>query len=248
MLTQSASPSLDSDYRLGPGDSVEISVFGVPEYKHVRRIRESGTIDLPLIGSIEVSGMTTAELRSTVQDYLSAGLILEPEVLVVVQEHRSGVSFVLGEVNSPGQFQISRPTKLVDMLAMAGGLTHDAGDVAIVHCSDEKSTVSGEPTSAANAQNLTASNGDMTALARRVSLDDLLENGDSSSNVAITGGCVVQVPVNSPDLYYVVGDVVMPGTFEIDEDQELCLTRALAKAGGAAENGKKEKGRPCSKS
>ena len=215
----SVSTVADSDYRLGPGDVIEVSVFGVPDYVYSRRLPESGLIDLPLLGELDVQGKSAAAVRMLIKRRLSEGLILNPQVSVDVTEYRSRPTFVLGNVKHPGQFAITRPTQLVDLIGMAGGLTEAAGEVALVRCAKAGREAS---------QPGDVPDGD----ALRVPLAPLLDGVSGSINVLIKGGCVVRIPERRPDYYYVVGSVVSAGRFELEDDQPMRLTRALANAGG----------------
>ena len=148
-----------------------------------------------------------------------------------VLEYHSQPTFVLGQVNQPGQFPITRPTPLVDVIGMAEGLTENAGDFAFVRCSNNKngsSQPSGLPAGT-----------DLEEL--RVPLASFVDGAGSSINVLIEGGCVVQIPEREPNYYYVVGSVYSPGKFEIENDEPIRLTRALASAGGPLKTAKKKK-------
>src|ERR1700676_4721492 len=89
----------DSEYRLGPGDLIEIAVFGVEKYKHTLRVSASGMIKVPLLDPIMAAGLTAAELEERLASLLEGGIIRHPPVAVFIREYKSQPVFVLGEVH-----------------------------------------------------------------------------------------------------------------------------------------------------
>ena len=122
----------DAEYRLGPGDLIEISVFGVENFRHTLRISASGVIKLPLLDPITAAGLTPAELEQRLTSLLNDDVIKNPQVSVFVKEYRSQSVYVLGAVRSPGQYQITLQLKIVDVISMAGGLQSNAVDEAVI--------------------------------------------------------------------------------------------------------------------
>ena len=112
----------DAEYRLGPGDLIEIGVFGVENFRHTLRISASGVIKLPLLDPVTAAGLTAAELEERLTALLDGEVIKNPQVSVFVKEYRSQTVYVLGAVQKPGQYQITLQLKIVDVLSMAGGL------------------------------------------------------------------------------------------------------------------------------
>src|SRR5712691_7267947 len=79
----------DLEYRLGPGDLIEVSVFGVDSFRHTLRISASGAIKLPLVDPITAAGLTPAELEQRLATVLDGEVIRNPQVSVFVKEYRS---------------------------------------------------------------------------------------------------------------------------------------------------------------
>ena len=109
-------------YAIGPGDVLEISVWKNPDLSVTVPVRPDGRISVPLLGDVKAAGMTPLALKQTLtngyKEYVTA-----PGVSVVVKEIHSRKIFVTGEVAKPGEFDLQPRTKLMQALALAGGLT-----------------------------------------------------------------------------------------------------------------------------
>src|ERR1035437_7044472 len=110
----------DSDYIIGPSDVLAINVWKDIELTRTVLVRPDGKISLPLIGELEVSGLTALSVQRLVaqrlKDYIS-----NPQVTVIVQEVRSRTYSVLGKVVKPGSFELGKPTTVLQAIAIAGG-------------------------------------------------------------------------------------------------------------------------------
>jgi polysaccharide export outer membrane protein len=135
IATQSApaptSPARES-LLIGPGDLLHVSVLREPELDQHVRVLDSGGIVLALAGNIHVQGLTpaAAALRIAAQ-YRDGQFLLHPVVTVFVEEYATEAVTVLGQVQHPGNVHIDAPRTLIDVLALAGGLT-DVADRHIV--------------------------------------------------------------------------------------------------------------------
>jgi protein involved in polysaccharide export with SLBB domain len=127
LMEQAARSSEESDLPVGTGDLLEISVFEVEELSKIRlRVPGRGVISLPLIGQIQATGRTTAELEEEIRTRLQRKFMHEPQVSVFLQEHNSQRISVIGAVRKGGVFNLTRPLRLADALALAEGLTEEA--------------------------------------------------------------------------------------------------------------------------
>jgi polysaccharide export outer membrane protein len=118
-------------YAIGIGDVVEISVWKSPELGVTVPVRPDGRISVPLLGDIQAAGMTPLALKGTLKDGF-AEFVTAPEVSVVIKEINSRKVFVTGEVASPGAYDLQPRTKLMHVLALAGGLTPYAKKRAVI--------------------------------------------------------------------------------------------------------------------
>ncbi len=118
-------PDPTGTYHLGPGDQIRIITLGEDRLTGEFRVNDSGAISLPLLGTVQVADLTTAELEHVLGDALvKAQLIREPSVSVEVSTYRP--IFVLGEVNKPGEYPYQPGMTVVSAVAVAGGYTYRA--------------------------------------------------------------------------------------------------------------------------
>ncbi len=113
--------AMQTAYRIGPLDKLDISVFQVPELTGSVEVDASGQISLPLIGSVMAAGNTTGELSHTIALKLQAKYLQDPQVTVVVKEALSQRVTVEGAVQQPGVYPIQGRTTLMEAIAMARG-------------------------------------------------------------------------------------------------------------------------------
>ena len=110
------------DYRIGPSDLLEISVFQVPELSRTVRVNARGALTLPLVGQIQAGGLTGQQLEALLANKLRESYLQNPQVSVFIKEFVSQRVTVSGSVNKVGVFPISGKTTLMQAIAMAGGL------------------------------------------------------------------------------------------------------------------------------
>ena len=212
VANDTASPSrplANSNVKLGIGDLIEVTVFGVPDLSTRTRISGSGDIYLPLVDYVHVADLTTDEAQLLIQKRLEdGGFVRNPHVSIFVNDSASQSITVLGEVNRPGAYPAIGERRLYDILSAAGGLNDRAGRaVTIEH------------------------RGDTDHPDQRVELQ-LSSNlaDDTKNNVDIYPGDTIIV--SRAGVVYVVGDVGHPSGFRI-EDNNLSVLKALALAGGS---------------
>src|SRR5579859_668707 len=123
-----------ADYIIGSGDLLSIQVFDVPELSREIRVSQTGSVGIPLVPvRLHLSGLTELQAEQKIAEVLEAnGLVSHPEVSVSVKERKSKPITVVGAVVRPMVYQADRQVTLLDVLAEAGGISPDAGDVVIV--------------------------------------------------------------------------------------------------------------------
>ena len=122
------------DYVIGNGDLLSIEVFDVKELSREVRVSQTGAIGIPLVPvRLHVSGLTETQTEQKIAEVLEAnGLVSRPQVSVVVRERKSKPITIVGAVGHPMVYQADRQVTLLEVLAEAGGVANDAGDVVIV--------------------------------------------------------------------------------------------------------------------
>jgi|HubBroStandDraft_6_1064221.scaffolds.fasta_scaffold243441_1 polysaccharide export outer membrane protein len=195
-----------SQLKLGSGDLVEVSVYGVPELATKARISSSGDLYLPLVNYLHVADLTIEDTQKLIEKQLAdGGFVRDPHVSILVDEFSSQGVSMLGEVSKPGLYPVLGDRRLVDMVTAAGGLTDKAGrEVTIIHRDEPDKP-------------------QFVTLSRA-----LTDNPES--NVPIFPGDSVEV--HRAPIIYVVGDVGRPSGLLVDNGK-LTVLQALALAGGA---------------
>ena len=98
------------DYRIGPGDTLRVTVYGHEDLSPTVVVQPGGAFVFPLLGSVQAAGSTPAALEAQLRARLAKGLIRDPQVSVVVQDYRSQVVFAVGEVTRPGAYPLAGET------------------------------------------------------------------------------------------------------------------------------------------
>ena len=109
------------DYRIGTEDLLEVQVFGVDQLGRTVRVNSMGFVSLPLIGNIEVGGLTAQEAETAIAARLSAAYLQNPQVSLFIKEYTNQRVTVEGAVKNPGIYPLRGQTTLLRSLAMAGG-------------------------------------------------------------------------------------------------------------------------------
>ena len=114
-------PTQSSDsYVIGPSDVLAIDVWKDPELTRTIPVRPDGKITLPLIGDLQVSGLTAPRLQHLITERLTE-YISKPEVTVIVQAVKSQTYTVVGKIAHPGSYPLGKPTTVLEAIAIAGG-------------------------------------------------------------------------------------------------------------------------------
>lgn len=196
---------------LGVGDWVTLQISGQPDASSVY-VASDGTINVPLVGNIPVAGVTSGEAASRVAKALKdGGYFVDPRVTVMVTQPNSQYVSVVGEVQTQGRYPITPRTKLVDLLALAGGVKETASDIGYVVRTDEAGQVTRHP----------------------VSLNVAANTATAPTTWALIGGDSLVVP--RADHFSVVGEVTTPGRYRIEPG--MTVMQAIALAGGITERG-----------
>lgn len=211
---KAANPS-DKDataaYVLGPDDVIEVSVLGQQEFTTRARIRANGTISLPFIGDMQVSGQTPLTLRTAIATKLqSGGYYAKPIVNVEVVGFASRYVVVLGDVAQPGLQPIDRNYRVSEVIARAGGLRETGADYVILRHED----------------------GEELKLPF-----EKLAAGSTADDPVVRAGDKVYVP--AAELFYIYGQVNAPGVYPIKGD--MTLRKAVARGGGLNASGSQKR-------
>jgi len=127
-------------YVIGPEDVLEIAVWGNTDLSRTVPVRPDGKISLPLLHDVEAGGLTPMQLGSAIAGSLGK-FVAEPVVSVIVREVHSVKVTVIGEVKTPGRYEVRSRATVLDVLAMAGGLSQFAAHGRITILRAEGDTI-----------------------------------------------------------------------------------------------------------
>ncbi|MCJ7646958.1 polysaccharide export protein [bacterium] len=181
-------------YTIGPADVLEISVWQHPELDRTVTVRPDGKISFSLIGDVDTTGLTPAELDEVVTQRLSQ-YVQNPEVTVIVTDIKSGQIIVLGQVARSGAYPMGESSTVLEAIAEAGGYTERAalGSVTITRKSE-------------------ANNPKVI----KVNLKKVIVEGDRNKNAILEPGDVVYLPEKKSawdifDRYFIRGILPITG-------------------------------------
>lgn len=220
MAALSSKKDPSRDYRIGPEDLLEISVFEDEKLNKTVRVSFQGNINLPLLGVLKVKGLTASELEREIRDLLAEKYFQDPHVSVFIKEYRNQRISIMGAVEKPGVYDVSGQKTILDLLALSGGLKEDAGQLLFLirppALEEEAAKEQKDP-------NLP------TAKTFMIDLEELLVNSDLTLNLPLIHGDIINIPVSGK--VFVGGDVRAPGGFPL-RGKKLTVSQAIALAGG----------------
>lgn len=201
-----------ADYQLGPGDQIRVQVFQNPDLTVEARVSEQGTISYPLVGAVQLGGLTINQAEGRIAGALRQGQYLrQPQVNIVLLQVRGNQVAVLGQVQRPGRFPLETNTvRVSDMLAAAGGVTPMGDDTLIV-----TGTRGGKP------------------FRREIDIPGLFLNKRGEQDILVAGGDTIFV--NKASVYYIYGEAQRPGPYRIERG--MTVQQALAQGGGPTPRG-----------
>ncbi|HMH27080.1 MAG TPA: polysaccharide export protein EpsE [Steroidobacteraceae bacterium] len=208
LLAMAQASAKPEDYRLGAGDLLRIAVFDHDELSVDARISQSGNITFPLVGQVQVAGLSTREAELLLaRRLIEGGFVKQPQISVLVSEYQSQKVSVMGQVAKPGQYPLDASKKVLDALALAGGVLNDtaADDVTLVRADGS-----------------------------RIVIDlQKLFDGDPAVNLVVQDGDTVFV-AHAPQ-FYIYGQVQRPGQYKLVRNTSI--SQAISIGGGLTPRG-----------
>lgn len=216
----------EAEYRIGAGDELNLTIYaGGEKQREIQPlVSGKGMISVPFIGSFRTGGLTLPEAEAGIKEMLvNRGYFIEPEVNIHIKEYHSLRYHIAGAVKEPGLYELRSQISLIELIARAGGVLPDRGNVAyILHNAsglpekDMEKLVSGEKTEKAD-------------------LSALLDAGDMSRNMQLESGSLVWIPLEKSldtdqSRIFVGGYVKNPGSYPFQPG--LTALNACLIAGG----------------
>jgi polysaccharide export outer membrane protein len=208
-----------TNYVLGPQDVLNITVLGEDDLSRKYTIEQDGTFTFPLIGRVTARGLTLRALEQELRTKLiSGGFLKNPEVSVAVDAYQSQRIMIWGQVNNPGEYQLSGDTTLLSALAKAGSVTPNAGREAVI-------------VRAAKGANGADGNGSEPEIIK-IDLREL-QDGNLALNIPLRDGDTINVP--KAQSVFVSGQVKNPGGYAAEPG--MTVLQVLSLAGGLTDRG-----------
>jgi polysaccharide export outer membrane protein len=206
---EAAAPAL---IQLGPGDSVNIQVYGQPDMTTTVNVSDDGTLRVPLAGPVQVGGASPSEASQRIEKALRDGkFLLDPHVTLTVQLSRSQRVSVSGQVGKPGLYPIESNTTIFDLLALAGGELDTGSEQIFLLRQDASGTLQRYP----------------------INLRGLDDVKKAIPTQALHGGDSIFVP--RAEQFYIYGEVTTPNKYRLEPD--MTVVEAISRAGGITPRG-----------
>ncbi|MBB3119601.1 polysaccharide export protein EpsE [Pseudoduganella violacea] len=211
LLSLAAGVAGAADSPLGPGDVLKISVYGSPDLGLETKVTESGQITFPLLGQVDVGGLSVAAAEKKIGGLLEGGgYIRKAQVNILVTALQSAQISVLGQVNRPGRYPLDGKRSIMEMLALAGGLGAEGGDSVTL---------------------IRKRNGATTK--ESVDIVEMVRNGDLNRDLELGANDVIYV--ERAPRFYIYGEVQRPGAFRLE--RAMTVLQALSVGGGLTPRG-----------
>jgi polysaccharide export outer membrane protein len=196
---------------LGAGDVLKVSVYGSPDLTTETRVSDTGSITFPLLGPVEIAGLPLAAAEKKIGGLLeSGGFLRKAQVNILVTQIQSQQVSVLGQVNRPGRYPIEGRRSVLDLLAMAGGISPDGGDtVALIRKRNGKTSKD------------------------LVDIIGMVRSGELDNDFELAANDVLYV--ERAPRFYIYGEVQRPGPFRLE--RAMSVLQALSAGGGLSARG-----------
>ena len=206
-VSQNKKVAEDVSYLLGAGDVLKITVYNNADLSLETKVSEAGTISYPLIGDVQVVGLTVSAAEKKIAKLLdTGGFVKKPQINILVTLYQSKMISVLGSVLKPGRYPLDRATNLADMLALVGGATADGSDLVTIIGKKGK---------------------------KEYDLHNIVDKGESAQNIPLEGGEIIYVHARD---VAVMGQVNRPGKYAVTGGVRT-LSDFLSVAGGINSGG-----------
>jgi polysaccharide export outer membrane protein len=201
-----------ADYALGAGDAIRVQVFQNPDLSMETRLSENGIVTYPLIGAVDLGGLSLAAAEAKMTKALqSGGFLKNPQITITLVQVRNNQISVLGQVAKPGRFPLeSAGTRVSDMLALAGGVVAGGDDWAIL-----TGTRNGQP------------------IRKLIDIPAIYLTGDVEKDLVLQGGDSIYV--HRAATFYIYGEAQRSGAYRIERD--MTVMQAMALGGGPTSRG-----------
>lgn len=210
-ITSTMANANTNDAVIGPNDGLKITVYNNPDLTLETRVGTKGNITFPLIGEVKVSGLSAQQVETKIGGMLeSGGFLKSAQVNVIVSDLQSQQISVLGQVAKPGRYPVDGKKSVMDMLALAGGLSPEAADsVNLIRKRDGQTTT------------------------EKINILDMVRSGNMNQDYVLTNDDVIFVE-RAPH-FFIYGELGRPGMYKLERD--MTAIQALSVGGGLTVRG-----------
>ncbi|PTQ65106.1 polysaccharide export outer membrane protein [Nitrosomonas oligotropha] len=196
---------------LGPGDALRVFVYGHPDMTTETKVSETGKITFPLLGEIVVDGLTPSAAERKIANLLeSRDILRKPQVMIVTASLQSQMVSVLGNVRNQGRYPIEGKRSLTEILAMAGGVVPEGGELVVLIRADGNKFIK-----------------------EVIDIQDMVRAGDLSKDLIIQSNDFIYV--ERAPRFYIYGEVQRAGAYRLERD--MTVIQALSVGGGLTQRG-----------
>ncbi|NVD73920.1 polysaccharide export protein EpsE [Duganella sp. BJB488] len=207
----SAVGSAAADAVLGPGDVLKITVYNNPDLTTETRVSDAGTVTFPLLGPVEIGGLTSAGAEKKLGGLLeSGGFLRKAQVNILITQIQNQQVSVLGQVNRPGRYPIEGRRSVLDLLALAGGIAPEGSDTVSL---------------------IRKRNGATTK--ESIDVVGMVRSGQLANDFELSANDVLYV--ERAPRFYIYGEVQRPGPFRLERG--MTVLQALSTGGGLTARG-----------
>lgn len=204
-----------TDYVVGPQDVLAVTVFGEAELTGKYTVDQDGTFTFPQLGRLKAAGLTLRSVEQELKGKLADGYLKNPQVAVAIETYRSQRILIMGEVRSPGEYQLNGEMTLLAAIARAGSTTASAGHEATIVRPKRNPKPGDEPTEIIKV--------DLLAL----------QDGNMALNLPLLDGDTLNIA--KAQSVFVAGQVKAPGAYAVDPG--ATVLQVLSLAGGLTDRG-----------
>lgn len=197
------------DYQLGPGDLIVVKVYETEDLDAEVRVSSRGFVSLPLLNNVDVYSLSAAEAEEKIENLYKQKYLHDPHITIHIKEHVSKQITLVGAIVKPGTYDYVSQRRLLDVIAIASGLTPESGSIAYITRENPLTK---------------------KRVSYFINLDALMKEGKMEQNMIVLGGDVIFVP--EAGQCFIDGAVRKPGTYSLDT--KMTITEALSLAGGLA--------------
>lgn len=208
----SSHAQLRHEYLLAPGDTIRVSVFQSPEMTTEARIAGNGHVSIPLLGAVQLGGLSVPEAEARIAKALRDGnFVVNPNVSIMLVDARGSQVSVLGQVNKPGRYPLDVPgLRVSDLIATAGGVSATGGDIVLL-----TGTRDGQP------------------IRVEINLSAVLSPNPQAEDMLLASGDTLFV--KRAPVFFIYGEVQKAGSYRLDP--HMTVMQAIATGGGITTRG-----------